>query len=692
MNISLDPAHSASHNCAMMKRLLTVSSFALLCFCAPAIAQDAEEFDPYAAYKDKSKSDEVSSDLPEPSETEETANEEIIEIPLNEGMTREETERWADDIEATSKAQAEEEAAAESEELEIPDDLENYISSDEYFRDKAKEPIPLVTVKSAEELDIALDEEAALEENEAEVEAEIVASEEEKEEDLAPEPEPEPESEPVSEPKVEPEPEPEPEKETKPAAKTTGLPVSAFYLTADEYRAQRKSGEQEQLVLNYSISRKPLAGAGASSQRSLTLILGSDFAFATFTGAGEDQPARIYDFEQNRLLQLSLNSSGQIGFTNGSLYAPTLRNTRLIAALTENGKAAMVQAGPTQSLHPVWVEAAMSYTLADRRDDFDVEFNRNFVSASFDGEDVFNLTFADKEFPNRDMSDVFLAYAHHAMAIHPALLRYLYAAERPPEKIEITLYGPETPGGAVETWELTEMAVTEAGFPLPASAIGVTHDSDDPLTTALRASFDSPAPTLKELGNDVTSAINDDAPFAALLAAQRYQDYAGPCSDRAGDPICMDIDLLMVRSDLPENAKIIAKAFRDAKSRPRYGKAVSALLPYLEGDDAPAAALYTAGITRAKLTDLRAADAGVSNVDPEPLLMRALMLDPHNPSYLLGLAQLFAVKDRYEAAWDIQDSLRIVLDSEPLDGTTLTSPIVRMESSIEKDAPGYFAR
>jgi len=247
--------------------------------------------------------------------------------------------------------------------------------------------------------------------------------------------------------------------------------------------------------------------------------------------------------------------------------------------------------------------------------------------------------------------------------------------------------GPDDLKGTKYVWTLTGQKVVKKAFPLPDSARSITEmDSAPALAINLRKTLTTSAPELDDLRKPF---LNAGSPTEAWKKGQRYVTYSGDCAMKNRPELCNEITDIASDPDLDGAFAPIAKAAGQAKTKSGRIIALPVLAKAASASDADPAVLYLAGMTRAR--------SKAANLSPEmqafsaeAALMRAVNADPHNPSYLMGLAQYYAANDRFEEAWDLYDTLAIVLAQPAMDGHNIRLPIARVESGLRDMAPAYF--
>lgn len=638
----------------ILTRTLTLIAFslALLLSSAPlSLAQDAEPFDPYESYQNSQAKDEALSELPAPIDLEQITEpkEDIGLAPApREDMSDQDVIDWMDDVEAASRAQAEADNAT----------------------------------KAAETAGVTETETEFETETETEVEVTLQAQ-----------PETEATPEPMLEPAALQNSSEKPRKATTISALETNRPdIAPFYLTAEQYLGHRGDAPSAQLHLTYRVEREQISGNTAAPQ-SVTLIIGPDFAAMTQSGDGTQAAAqKIYDFKLGRLITLTPEGDA-LRMMNSSLYALVHRNVTTIRKVTKSGAQDKVQAG-NMSLDAFWMESALSFAMNDRLSDLVTQEDPSSAKVAFKDETIFALTFSDTPYPDRAHSDAFMAFAHHGLPLHPSVLRQFFGAQHPPQSLNMVMKGPNFPQGQTQIWTLTEAALIDAPFPLPLDAISVTQSQPiDPVAFVISEAATGRAlggrPSRSALSGAVQTAINDSDPRAAWLSAQRYLALFGDCkadAGKSGQTVCAAIEDIEARSDLPDDLRVMIKAFKDAKVKGQRVAVVKALRPYADKPDAPAIVLKTLGLARAKIRSGAAKAAMIDQIDGEALLIQALARDPYDPDVYLGLAQIHAANGRYEAAWDMHDALRASLAPT----SARSSVIDGVEDKLRSGAPGYF--
>ena len=464
------------------------------------------------------------------------------------------------------------------------------------------------------------------------------------------------------------------------------LPVAPFYLSAKEYVQYRGTKSQQQVVLQYSVTREKLDSSNIQISSEATLILSDDFAAISNTVPGEPEKLRIYDFKLDRLLSLEPNDTG-VRFSNSSLYASAHRNTRLISMMTEKGARDEIDFGKGVILPAYWLESAMSFGAADRIEDIALEIDGRTATATFADEITAQITLSDQAFESDGMSNSQLVFAHHYWPVHPTVLRQIFEAPGPIEKLTYISRGPDDIKGTKYTWTLTGQKAVEKTFPLPALAESIADMAGaPPLAVNLRKTLTTQTPDLGKLSTLYSETENA---LQAWQNGQRYVTYSGHCAKKSRPAICNEIADMADNPDLPESFKPIAAAAKQSQTKAGRKDALPVLAKAASASDADAAVLYLAGMARARS---KAADLSpeMQAFSAEDALTRAVNADPHNPSYLMGLAQYYAANDRFEEAWDLYDTLAVVLSQPAMDGHNIRLPIARVESGLRDLAPAYF--
>ena len=464
------------------------------------------------------------------------------------------------------------------------------------------------------------------------------------------------------------------------------LPVAPFYLSAKEYNQYRGGGSQEQVILQYSVTRERLDRSDVQISTTATLILGDDFAAMSNAAPGEPETLRIYDFKLDRLLNLEPDDKG-LKFSSSSLYASSHRNTRLIGMMTDKGTRDDIDFGKGITLPAFWLESAMSFGAADRIEDIALEIDGRTVTATFGDEITTQITLSDQAFESDGMSNSQLVFAHHYWPVHPTVLRQIYQAPGPIESLTYIARGPDDLKGTKFVWTLTGQKAVATTFPLPVLAQSITDMDGAPLLAVnLRKTLTASAPDLDDLREPF---LNADSLVDAWKNGQRYVTYSGDCAMKNRPELCNDITDIANDPDLDAAFAPIAKAANQAKTKTGRIEALPVLAKAASASDADPAILYLAGMTRArsKASDL---SPQMKAFNAEAALTRAVNADPHNPSYLMGLAQYYAANDRFEEAWDLYDTLAIVLAQPAMEGHNIRLPIARVESGLRDMAPAYF--
>ena len=629
----------------------------------PIAAQDAEPFDPYAAYKKAQSQDQSVSELPAPLEPEESG--EIILPPApREGMSDQEVIEWMNGVDAQSKAQT---------------------SGDQT-------PPPIIQSPSeGTPLDLDDLERLVEESRKSEPQAEIMP---EPMLESFVEPAPEPSSEPPAQSEAPSEVNTAPTVPTQqqsqalslsqPRYKTQRAYIAPFYFTAQDYLIHRGADIGPQMQLNYSVN-------GQDSSKTVEIVLGSDYAMTTQNSDGATEK-KIYDFGYNRLLTFTQNGD-QTHMINTSLYAVIHRNVRTIRKMTEDGKKDTVQASNT-AMDAFWMESALSFSMNERLDAISTEEAGARSVIQFKDETALDLTFSDVAYPSPELSEVFQAYAHHSLPLHPSVLRQFYAAPSPPKVMDILVKGPNFPQGQRQIWTLESAKATQGAFPINLGAISVIEgDAIDPVAFVISQAAQGKARSGKAspgaIAEALTAAEKDGDWLGAWLVAQRYLAQIGPCDKPVHDSykyVCIQLDKIKARDDLSPELKTLIKAFDDAQTKTMRVAAVKALAPYADDKDAPAIIIKTLGLTRAKIRTATARAASIDAIDGQSLITQALARDPYDPESYLGLAQIYAAKGKYEAAWDMYDAMRASLSRQSNQRYLIDS----VEDKLRSGAPGYF--
>ncbi|WP_017932375.1 tetratricopeptide repeat protein [Robiginitomaculum antarcticum] len=481
--------------------------------------------------------------------------------------------------------------------------------------------------------------------------------------------------------------------QAKPSVKISEAPVLAdfpaapFYLTAEEYLTLRGDGDTPQLMLKYDVTSKRLDGSDIQITSQAVLIMGTDFAAISHARPGEPERLRIYDFKMDRHLSVEAQATGAPQLSNHSLYAGAHRNTRLVAMMTNKGARDTIELGKGLSLPAFWMESAIGFSAKSRKGDIQITDRNGVITAVYKDQDAAQITLSTKPFPDRDMSNVQLVFAHHYWPVHPTILQRLYGAVAPIDKISYVSRGPDDPKGTEYTWTLAARDNVTKPFPLPRDAVNIVQTDTAPkLAMSLRKTLTDSPIELDELSRPFAGP---KTARAAWLAAQKYLTYSGQCEKNPSGEICRDIAQMAQDDSIEADLRPLIKAAAQARNSETRAKALPVLVKAAQDKDADPAVLYLAGITRARMkTSDVPRDA--AKFDAEAALTKAVNADPHNPSYLMGLAQVYAAADRFEEAWDIYDTLKIVLAQPQMKGHAINLPINRVESGLRELAPAYF--
>ena len=640
--------------------LQAITGLLALSIALPSNAQDAEPFDPYAAYKKAQTQDQSVSELPAPLEPEESG--EIVLPPApREGMSDQEIIEWMDGVEAQSKARALADQATSST-IQAPtegtplglDDLERLVEESRKSEPQAKKmPDPMLEPRT-ETVSEPISEPLA--QSEASSEVNTAPTQQQSQ------------AQSLNQPRYE----------------TQRADIAPFYFTAQDYITHRGANIGPQMHLKYSVS-------GQDGGKTVEIILGSDYAMITqySGGAAEKQ---IYDFAYNRLLTFTQNGD-QTHMINTSLYAVIHRNVRTIRRTTEDGKKDIVQAG-NAAMDAFWMESALSFSMNERLGALSTEEAGARSIIQYKDETALDLTFSDTPYPSPELSEVFLAYAHHGLPLHPSVLRQFFAAPNPPQVMDILVKGPNFPEGQRQIWTLESAKAHQGAFPINLGAISVIEgDAIDPVAFVISQAAQGIARGGKESPGDIAAALSaaekEQDWLGAWLAAQRYLAQIGPCDKPVHDSykyVCIRLDKIEARDDLPPELNTLIKAFDDAQTKTLRVAAVKALAPYADDKDAPAIIIKTLGLTRAKIRTATARAASIDAIDGQNLITQALARDPYDPGSYLGLAQIYAAKGQYEAAWDMYDAMRASLSRQPNQRYLIDT----VEDRLRSGAPGYF--
>lgn len=643
--------------------LKAITGLLALSIALPMAAQDAEPFDPYAAYKKAQTQDQSVSELPAPLEPEESG--EIILPPApREGMSDQEIIEWMNGVDAQSKAQALDDqtpppiiqSPSEGTPLDL-DDLERLVEESRKSEPQAeKMPEPMLEPRT-ETVSEPISEPPAKSEAFSEVDTVPTAPTQQQSQAQA-----------LSQSRYE----------------TQRADIAPFYFTAQDYLTHRGAAIGPQMHLKYSVS-------GQNPGKTVEIVLGSEYAMITQNGDGATEK-KIYDFAYNRLLTFTQNGD-QMHMINTSLYAVIHRNVRTIRKMTQDGKKDTVQAGNT-AMDAFWMESALSFSMNERLDAINTEEAGARSVIQFKDETALDLTFSDTPYPSPELSEVFQAYAHHSLPLHPSVLRQFYAAPSPPKVMDILVKGPNFPQGQRQVWTLESAKSLQGAFPINLDVISVTEgDAIDPVAFVISQAAQGIARGGKEspgaIAEALTAAEKDGDWLDAWLAAQRYLAQIGPCDKPFHDSykyVCIQLDKIKARDDLPPELKMLIKAFDDAQTKTMRVAAVKALAPYADDKDAPAIIIKTLGLTRAKIRTATARAASIDAIDGQSLITQALARDPYDPESYLGLAQIYAAKGKYEAAWDMYDAMRASLSRQSNQRYLIDS----VEDKLRSGAPGYF--
>ncbi|MEE9347307.1 MAG: tetratricopeptide repeat protein [Robiginitomaculum sp.] len=470
--------------------------------------------------------------------------------------------------------------------------------------------------------------------------------------------------------------------------------IAPFYLTAREYLALRGNETNPQTRLTYSVVTKPLSADGNDDTREfkpqeIILTLGADFVMMTRDIEKGGLEKTIYDFRFNRLLRISDPSQdgAHPAFTNSSLYATAHSNTRLIANATNKGALNTISGGPNGDIDAFWLESAMSWSMNDRLKDLHTQTLEEGTLITYKEQPIAKYRLDKTPYSDPSHSDAFLAFAHHKLPLHPSVLRQFYAAPAPVKNLTVTAITPQTPEGSLQIWTLEQVVTNPGVFPLPQDALS---DLSGPMAFIINEAARGRAlggpPNLDALTDEIETAINAKDWTQAWLTGQRYMAYSKPCGAADERGACTVLSAIESREDLPEDLTALISGFKAAKSSKTRVRALQALKPWAQKDDAPAIITRTIGVTRAKINAVTAKAAGLEMIDASPLINRALAQDPYDPHSYLGLAQFYAANGNYEAAWDVYDALRVSILSDP----KAKIPVERAEAKLQNRAPGYF--
>lgn len=464
------------------------------------------------------------------------------------------------------------------------------------------------------------------------------------------------------------------------------FPVAPFYLTAEEYLTLRGDIDAPQLVLRYDVSSKRLDGSDIQISSQATLILSYDFAAISHVRPGDPEKLRIYDFKMDRHLTVE-QQTDRTQFSNQSLFASAHRNTRLVAMMTNKGARDVIDFGNGTSLPAFWMESAIGFSAKSRKGDIQITERNGVIKALYKDQDAAQIELSMQPFPNDDMSNVQLVFAHQYWPVHPTILERIFGAAAPIEKLTYVSRGPDDTAGTQYSWTLSSRDTVTASFPLPRKAVNIAQRDGAPaLAKSLRKTLTQPAPDLAAMSEPFRYA---DTPMQAWQNAQRYMTYSGKCISKSPPALCDDIAGMADDDTLDAALRKLITAANQAQNPKTRSKALPALVEAAQKDGADPATLYLAGITRARM---KTADVpkSAAKFDAEAALTTAVNADPHNPSYLMGLAQIYAAADRFEEAWDIYDTLKVVLSQPQMDGHAIKLPIDRVENGLRTLAPAYF--
>ncbi len=498
---------------------------------------------------------------------------------------------------------------------------------------------------------------------------------------------------------------------TAPESPPTLLP---FYVSAAEYLEARGTKAAPTLILDYDITSFNLDDETKTKSQSAQLVLAADYAVFS-----KDGVSKIYDFKLNRLLILSRidtgsdRAEGLQKFDNISLYAKVYRDLNLVNTVTKGGEIRHIPIGGEKQIDAFWIESAKSWAAAPQAG-LDITERPDGLKIGRKQEIILDVEFATKAYGTKKFRDSFLAFAHHELPLHPAILQAVYPYDRPVKSLHILSYSPEALTGYKQIWTLKKRANKRSAFPLPASAKSVVERK--PLTPlaflvnqAARGQALGGPPSLDELLLDYGQQKDQGDALAAWISGQKYAAYSGACQGSDAKPICAELDdIAQGRAASksyqarPERGKTDIKntliwrgdskktdfteAFNLANDSKTRARAVMLLRPYLNKPGTPSLILRTAAMARAGLKSQDAKRAGILDVNAETLLKRALAQDPYDPQNYLGLAQVLAARGAFEQSWDIYDALRAGIAGAP----AVSQKINRVEDNLLKSAPGYF--
>ena len=365
-----------------------------------------------------------------------------------------------------------------------------------------------------------------------------------------------------------------------------------------------------------------------------------------------------------------------------------------VKRVTRNGNLKALPMGEGKSLDAFWIESSMSWAAGAPDTALDINAEKRSLAGKRKNQLIFKAKFSDEIYESEGFRDMFLAFAHHELPLHPQILQVLYTYNAPPKRLEILTYSPTALEGQKQTWVLTEQIRKEAVFPLEEKTLGVAQRQDvSPLAQTIKEAahnralggIKSPA----DIAGDFEDAYKKDDRMALWLAGQKYNSYTGKCAKK-DTWLCASLRDIATRNEetSPEDKKLTdyIAAVNLAKSKDGRLQALKLLKPYIDNPDTPSIILRTAAMARARMKSKQAEATGLSKIDAETLLKAALAKDPYDPNTYIGLAQVLAAKGAYEQSWDIYDALRAAIPT----AQAVELKINRVEKNLRKSAPGYF--
>ncbi len=484
--------------------------------------------------------------------------------------------------------------------------------------------------------------------------------------------------------------------------KTPTLPrIAAFYLTTEEYLNLRAENKMPQLVLTYEVSTQK-KGMILPVTSKVELIVGRDFA-AVKTGPIRGVEIRkIYDFKFNRLLTVS-TQSGPNGmsahFDNISLYAPVYRNIRTVRGATQNGSLKMITLGGGKKLDAFWVESAMSWAVDPQGTNLSVREKASGFKVEKGRKTIFNASFSEETYPEKNFKQSLLSLAYHEWPLHPQVLEIFAQYDAPPKAFTMLSYSPSALDGETQTWTLVDRKNKISTFPLPATALGISQRK--PISSlvfiigeAVKGQAFGGPQTPEELEFDYKKSVENGDDYALWLIGQRYNSYTGKCDQDSEVWLCKELNSFEKQYGVGENKaevntelEAFIQAVRLSKTGANYAEVLTLLQPYLNDPDVPAIILQTAAMARAKMKSFDILNSEFAAISPEKLLQSSLVKDPYDPNTYLGLAQINAANEAYEASWDFYDVLRTGTGN----AGAVDLKIDKVEAKLRADAPGYFA-